>query len=321
MTNPTVAVIIASYNAEKTIGRAIESAYSEPQVTQIFVIDDASTDQSVQVAQSYDDGSGRLHIIKQGKNAGPSAARNVALSHAKADWVTVLDSDDFFLKGRIAGLLSYSNNAQMVADDMWQVLETDMDAPYRALLGEGEALPRDVSLTDFVLSNVTTKGKERKELGFIKPLIRRDFLEQNNILYAENMRLGEDYELYTRALACGARLVLIPAQGYVSVVRANSLSGRHSEHDLLGLRDCNTKLLRDFPNLKADEKAALDRHYRDTDCRLQWRLLILAVKHKDPKAIIKTFLRPWPVPLYLVHKLLEQVWLRGMSKLMPQKAD
>ena len=160
------------------------------------------------------------------------------------------------------------------------------------------------------MSNITRSGQERKELGFIKPLIRNEILKRNNIHYKENMRLGEDYELYTRTLASGAKLLLVPAQGYVSVVRAGSLSGRHTPEDLRHLRDCNKTLLSDFPDLPQSAKAALKRHYHDTNCRLQWRLLIEAVKKRDIIATAKTFMHPWPVPLYLLEKLAEQFKIR-----------
>lgn len=149
--------------------------------------------------------------------------------------------------------------------------------------------------------------------------MRRSFFERHGLRYQEHMRLGEDYELYARALGLGATLLLVPAQGYVSVVRANSLSGCHSEEDLRQLRDCNIGLAA-LPRLNAEDKKALRRHYLDTDCRLQWRLLILAVKQGNPKQILATFLRPLPVPLYLLGQLLEQVILRGGRRLRPAKA-
>jgi succinoglycan biosynthesis protein ExoU len=158
-----------------------------------------------------------------------------------------------------------------------------------------------------VLSNVTGE-RQRAELGFIKPLMRRQFLEAHHIRYREHMRLGEDFELYARALALGARLLLVPAQGYVSVMRPGSLSGRHTEQDLLHLRDCGDPLAA-LP-LGAADRDALRQHYLSVDCRLQWRLLILAVKKRDPRAALAAFLRPWPVPRYLLRQLASQCFLR-----------
>jgi succinoglycan biosynthesis protein ExoU len=301
-----VAVIIPLYNAEKTIARAVSSALAEPEVVEVVVVDDVSSDGSVAAARACDDGSGRLKVLTQDVNQGPSAARNWAILESRAPWIALLDSDDFFLSGRMAGLLEHADGKDFVADDMWQVDEGAPEGDRRILLGDDAGLPRDISFLDFVLSNVSRSSRERGELGFIKPIMRRAFLEEQGISYREDMRLGEDYELYARSLAAGGRMVLVPAQGYVSVVRTDSLSGLHSEQDLQGLRDCDLSIDVDFA-LKGSDKQALRAHYLDTDCRLQWRLLILAVKARNVRAALSCFMRPWPVPLYLAGQLWGQV--------------
>lgn len=309
---PKVCVVIAAYNSEATIIRAVLSALAETEVAEVIVVDDASTDNTVKCALSCDNGSGKLKVLLQGQNGGPSPARNRAIRESVSPWITILDSDDFFLPGRIKGMFAYTGDVDMIADDLFQVPENAIDGPPKKLLGEMLSHARVISLHEFVLSNVTASGENRKELGFIKPLIRRQFLEKHGICYQEHMRLGEDFELYARALAMGARLMLVPAQGYVSVVRAGSLSGNHSETDLLNLRDCSYKIIRDTA-LTEPDKEALRQHRASVDCRLQWRLLIIAVKNVDIKAAIATFLRPYPVPLYLMHRLMEQLYLRASS--------
>ncbi|NBO18943.1 MAG: glycosyltransferase family 2 protein [Proteobacteria bacterium] len=310
---PSICIIIAAYNASATIARAVHSALAEPEVAEIVVVDDASSDDTPAAARACDDGSGRLKVLTQSKNAGPSAARNRAIAESSAPWLAVLDADDFFLPGRMRGLLSFADGADMVADNMWQVAEQDVNGPRRSLLSPAPSQSRAVGFSEFVRSNVSRPGRQRAELGFIKPLMRRAFLDAHNIRYQEHMRLGEDFELYARALALGARLLLVPAQGYVSVVRENSLSGRHSETDLKHLRDCDEALLANLP-LPQQDRAALRAHYLGMDCRYQWRMLILAVKARSPMAALRTFLRPWPVPLYLARQLAQQAWLRGVKR-------
>lgn len=312
-----VTVIIAAFEAASTIERAIRSVLSEPNVAEIIVVDDASTDGTADVARACDDGSGRLTVLVQDKNLGPSAARNRAIRHSVSPWMTVLDSDDFMLPHRISGLLAqadkYGEEIDVIADDMYQVDEQDINGPRRLLLGGRVSLPMKVDFSVFVMSNVTHKNRERAELGFIKPLIRRSFLETHAITYREDMRLGEDFELYARALGCGARMVVFPAQGYVSVVRPASLSSRHSEHDLLQLRNCDDDLMADLP-LSSQDKMALRHHYLGIDCRLQWRYMILAVKHRDIFGMMKIFFRPMPVPVYVLGKLWEQFVLRVLNR-------
>ena len=299
---PNVTIIIAAYNAEATIARAIGSALAEPEVAEVIVIDDFSVDQTVSAASAANDGSGRLRVLRQPSNQGPSAARNRAIAESLSDWIGILDADDFFVPGRVACLLRFSEQADMIADDMWQVAEHAVDGPRLALLGDTLAGPLQIGFDDFVLSNVTRRGRARRELGFIKPLMRREFLAAHRLHYQDHMRLGEDFELYARALALGARLWLVPQQGYVSVVRPDSLSGQHSETDLLHLRDCDNALRRELP-LTAKNRKALWQHYISVDCRLQWRRLISAVKKRQVRAALTTFIRPYPVGFYLVRQL------------------
>lgn len=312
-----IAVIIAAYNAEATIARAIKSALAEAEVAEVIVVDDASRDGTIAAAKACDDGSGRLQILAQSPNAGPSAARNKAIDASTAPWITVLDSDDFILPGRMKGLLAAQDSADLIADDIWQVPEADIDGPHQKLIGNKLSLPTSISAEQFILSNISDIKRERAELGFIKPLMRRSLLAQYKISYKENMRLGEDYELYTRALLHGARMQLLPAQGYVSVMRPNSLSARHSAHDLQQLRDCGTDLSA-IKGLGADTAKALRKHYHSIDCRLQWRLLINAVKQHKPVAALKCFLRPWPVQAYLLRNLYEQFVIRVIHRQRPR---
>jgi len=312
--NLTITVIISAYNAEATLGRAITSALQQPEAAEVIVIDDASTDHTVKKARAADDGTGRLKIISLSSNSGPSAARNRAIKESRAPWIAILDADDFFLPGRLQQLLKFADAADIIADDLWRVDEYDIDGPRTLFLGDLLPEARFITFAEFVNSNISDRRRQRGELGFIKPIMRRSFLEKHGLRYQENMRLGEDYELYARALALGAKLYLMPAQGYVSVVRAQSLSGRHSENDLLQLRNCDIALAA-LPSLTNDDKKALHKHYLSIDCRLQWRLLILAVKERHWGSAMRTFMRPLPVPLYLGQQLLEQLVLRLGKKL------
>lgn len=310
----TVAVIIAAYNAAATIRLAIGSALAQPEATEVWVIDDASTDDTAGLAEACDDGSGRLRVIRQTVNGGPSKARNVALSNTKADWVCVLDADDVFAPGRLARLLAEADGAEMVADAITRVASigelTSADViPYESRSGSWVS----VSLADFLDGNVSRPGRHREELGFIKPLMSTRFLRRHRLMYAEPMRLGEDFLLYAQVLANGGRLRLGPACGYVALTRADSLSGRHSIDDLHILRDSTSQLAK-IRSLTAEERRNARRHWRDIDNRLQWRKLIDAVKARDLRAALDAF-HDFEASRQLVGKLAEQVWLRGRRRL------
>lgn len=306
-------IIICAFNAGPTIGRAVESTLLDENIARVVVIDDASSDETRVETIKHANGSSKIIVEALLSNSGPSRARNRGIALSESDWVGILDADDFFLAGRTSALLRYRSQADLVADDIWRVPENQLDGPRTSFLGRTDFEPRMISLEEFILSNVPDKKRPRGELGFLKPIMRRSFLEQHNLRYQEHMRLGEDYELYARALALGAKMLLVPAQGYVAVVRPDSLSGRHTIEDLRNLRDCDVELAK-IPGLSNRELKALRKHYLSTDCRLQWRLLIEAVKARSVKTALATFLRPFPVPFYLVSQLTEQAVLRIRRK-------
>jgi succinoglycan biosynthesis protein ExoU len=314
-----VDVIIPAWNAAATIERSVRSALEQTVPTRVIVVDDASTDDTFAVARAIKDDE-RLVVLRQDRNLGPAAARNAAIARGDSPWIALLDADDHLAPDRIAAMLALADDADLIADDPLMRDDGAPDATAVRLLGprhDGQV----VGLAAFVSGNIPTAGAERRELGLIKPLMRRAFLTDHDLHYDTQLRLGEDYDLYARALAAGARLRLLPPLGYHYVRRSRSLSAQHSIGDLQRLRDVDTRLL-DRPGLSRDVRAALKCHRESTDKRLQWRLLIEAVKQRRLVSAVATFGRSPAVSLYLIGQLWEQVLLRsGMRRPEPVQSD
>jgi succinoglycan biosynthesis protein ExoU len=315
MTLPSVDVIIAAWNCADTIERAIQSALIQPDVRKVIVVDDASADDTALRATALATKTDRVMVRRLVSNCGPSNTRNVALEMSDAPWIAMLDSDDLFLPTRIRALLAYADGHDFIADDLLQVPEGQVEGAGRrpALFNHGSGAYR-LTLEDFVLGNIGRRGTQRKELGFLKPLMRSSFLHRNGLRYDERLRLGEDYLLYAHALACGARFVLAPVQGYVSVIRPDSISGRHTRQDLEQLRDANLELGR-ISTLTARERLALRQHYRSIDARAQWLAVIDAVKARSPVRVVLPFCRSPQVSLFLAKQLAGEVWRRSIRGL------
>jgi glycosyltransferase involved in cell wall biosynthesis len=98
--NPLVSIIIPVYNAEKYLAECITSAIGQTwQNTEIIIIDDGSTDDSLKIAQNYSDNR-NIKIITQ-INKGASSARNAGLKEAKGDYIQFLDADDLLSPDKI----------------------------------------------------------------------------------------------------------------------------------------------------------------------------------------------------------------------------
>lgn len=311
-----VDVLVAVFNNANTIERAVQSALAEACVKSVIVIDDGSTDETCSVLRCLkDEVGGRLVFQQLDRNEGPSVARNRGIELSDAPWIAILDGDDYFLPNRIRALLEASEGADLVADDQLQVNEgKDVDPPPSSELLIGLDTTITVDLSTFVAGNLSQGKRQRKELGFLKPIMRRAFLDLNQLRYDANLRLGEDFVLYTRALAAGAVFKVIPSRTYVSVVRSNSISGQHSKRDLEQLRESSNALAQ-LPRLTVAERRLICRHCQSVDARVQWLNVIDAVKMRSPTAFLSPFFIRWATSLFLVGRLWEQVILRSKKAL------
>lgn len=89
---PLVSIVIPCYNREEYISDAIDSCLIQTYKNiEIIVVDDGSTDNSIEVLQRYGE---KIHLLTQ-PNKGVSAARNKGLSHVSGEYVVMLDSDDW----------------------------------------------------------------------------------------------------------------------------------------------------------------------------------------------------------------------------------
>lgn len=264
--------MLAAWNAEASIARAVKSALAEPEVCEVLVVDDASSDATALVARQACDGSGRLKVLQQKTNLGPAAARNRAIAESEAPFIAMLDSDDFFVPGRFAALMS--SGAWDAAVDNIAFVRADALADFDiAQLQSFSGTRQPLDLTAFVAGNMVRSDRPRAELGFIKPVLSRAFLQAHRIAYDETLRLGEDYILYARMLAAGAKFWVTDRVGYVAVERAESLSGRHSADDLAALYAADRALLADA-RLSNVERAAIERHAGQLEAKVHYRRLL-----------------------------------------------
>jgi len=97
-----VTVVIPCHNAAQTLARALDSCIAQPEAAQILVVDDASTDASVEVIRRYAQHDARIDVLQMPANGGAARARNWAALHAAHPLVAFLDADDEYLPGALA---------------------------------------------------------------------------------------------------------------------------------------------------------------------------------------------------------------------------
>jgi glycosyltransferase involved in cell wall biosynthesis len=102
MTQPSISICILNYNYGRYLGRAIGSVLQQLpgnyRIEEVLVIDDGSTDDSMDVCSRYGD---RITIIRR-PHQGFGAVLTASVHRARGDWVAPLDADDWFTPDKLA---------------------------------------------------------------------------------------------------------------------------------------------------------------------------------------------------------------------------
>jgi succinoglycan biosynthesis protein ExoU len=231
-TDRATAVIVTAKDAAAFAARAVSSALAQSPVREVIFVDDGSTDDTSGAARSADDGSGRLKIIRLDENRGPAHGRNLAIAASSSPFLCILDADDYMGPDRLDKLFDIGGDDwDLLADDMFFVSAPD-EPVFDKLLASDFNVPCDLTLSRFARGNLPGQNRYRRELGFLKPLIRRAFLDKHGFRYDERLRLGEDFLLYASCLAGGAVFRVVEGCGYYAIERPHSLSGAHRTSDI-----------------------------------------------------------------------------------------
>lgn len=142
-----VSIIMAAYNAEKTIEQAINSVLSQTYTNfELLVVNDCSKDRTVELVKSIAATDQRVRLISNVKNSGVSYTRKHGLEEANGSWIAILDSDDAWapdklekqieLQKKMNADLLFTGSAFMDSDGQpidWY-LQAPTEVTYRQLL-------------------------------------------------------------------------------------------------------------------------------------------------------------------------------------------
>ena len=247
--NPLVSVIIPMYNSAKFIPQTLESLlYQTMTDFEVIVIDDCSTDNSVEVVESFASKfsleGGSLHVIKLAKNTGmPGIPRNAGIQFARGKYIAFLDSDDLYTKTALEELTTLAEQYQsdLVTMGKWFVLWenkaksvddaafTDMDA-----LMNPDNWTLKSELLDSPIKAPTLESNDiiKRILNFVDgntfwsswlSLYRRDLLISNQIFFPP-MITSEDAPFVFACRCFAKRILYVPNATYIRRHRVGSVS-------------------------------------------------------------------------------------------------
>ena len=112
-----VSIIMAAYNAEKTIELAIESVLNQTYSNfELLVINDCSKDGTAKLVEGFSAKDDRVRLISNEKNSGVSFTRKHGLEEANGSWIAILDSDDAWAPEKLEKQIELQNrtNAELL---------------------------------------------------------------------------------------------------------------------------------------------------------------------------------------------------------------
>ena len=157
-----VSIIITNYNCEDYIEKAIKSCLNQTYKNiEILIIDDNSTDNSLENINKYLYDK-RINVYKINKNVGPYWLKNSLISKANGEFITMLDSDDFYTKDKIEKQIKeFIKNENLL-----------------------------------LVSCSAQREKENSSLGYPSMMWKKEVFE--NIGFYDSVRIGADAEIFDR---------------------------------------------------------------------------------------------------------------------------
>jgi succinoglycan biosynthesis protein ExoO len=214
--HPCVSVIMAAYNAEATIGCALQSLVAQTLPDwEVVVVDDGSTDGTWAGIEGWMACDPRVRGIRLATNGKAPSALNHAIAAARGDWIAVIDADDWIRPERLRSLvvLGESLGCEVVADN--QILfDAGAGKPVGTVLPTAPGWHK-LTVGSYIARSIT--GLSRFDHGMLKPLVRRRFLEQSGVRYEAGCHDGYDFHFLLDLLAAGARAVIEHEPFYVYV--------------------------------------------------------------------------------------------------------
>lgn len=251
---PLVSVIIPMYNAAKFIPQTLESLlYQTMKDFEVVVVDDCSTDNSVEVVESFADRfkEGQLHVLKLSNNTGsPGLPRNVGIKFAHGKYIVFLDSDDLFTKTALEELTTlaeeykadvvhtnqifslwgrmYENKKTVDDPKFTDMKELTNPANFYTMYEERFRPDKPTLKTGDLAERVKKFIDNEYARETVLTFYRRDFLIINQNFFP-NMHHYEDEPFAFKGMCLAKKLLLVPNVWYIVRPRADSITRKKSD--------------------------------------------------------------------------------------------
>ncbi len=212
-----VSIIVPVYNVNQYIKESIESiCMQEFDSYEVVLVDDGTKDNSIEIAEEILKKNRTSYIIVKKENGGLPSARNAGIKAAKGKYVCFIDSDDLISCSHISDLWNVCNENHLVAAfSLFQLTYENNRNGNMIINRASKVIERDQLLAHFLIRKL--------RIHCCTLLIERQYLQDNNILFNEKLRYGEDIDFMWRLFPTLKYVGCTEKETYLYLQRANSL--------------------------------------------------------------------------------------------------
>lgn len=225
MNNIKVSVIVPVFNASKYISKTLDSIISQDfDSFEIIVVDDGSTDDSLDIVKNALGNVEIPHKIIHQENAGVSVARNVGIEASCGDYLVFIDADDYVSKNHLSNLYNGKTDFSLTL--------------YAKQVGD-----KLTSLDTYAKSEISTYEFIKMELNmqitfnFFQLMYKSSIIKDNNIRFTPGIVYGEDTEFAHKALNYGDKIAINNEVTYYYVQHSESAinTTEYRRFDIVGI--------------------------------------------------------------------------------------
>lgn len=185
MKSPTVTILMPVYNGEKYLKESIDSILCQTFHDFIFlIVDDGSTDNSVNIVKSYDDS--RIKLLVNEKNIGISKTLNLGIENTKTKYLARMDQDDISLPNRIEEQVNFmETHPEIGVCGTWML----------AFNVKNQSILKKRPVKD---SDIKAGLLFQNPMAHPTVMMRKEVFDKNNFRYDPQYDGLEDYDLWER---------------------------------------------------------------------------------------------------------------------------
>ena len=194
-----LSVVSPMYNGSLYLKPFLQSVLGQSYSSfELIMVDDGSTDDSVQIIQTHQDADSRIRLVRQ-NHRGAGSARNLGLSEAKGEYIIFLDCDDWFDKDFFKKMIDRieADHSDVAVCEFFIFRQPSGEAlRFCIAQTEGQKIAGTNLIFDLFAPNPWTK------------LYRTSFLRQNRLAFQE-IRSCNDWSFAYTSLACAHKISVI----------------------------------------------------------------------------------------------------------------